>query len=177
MDKEKLMHIGAEVVVIAGVSFYLNKKCNDTNKKIEDLSNKIENIENALTLFDDKLKQILSLLNIHDDVLSKLHTLPNNVPHTHTHTVPQTVPNNVPPRSGERSDNIPPRSDQPLQNNDPFGALNEKVDIETPEDALDSELEEEFRDLCEENQFKQTSVNNINKSDETRTKVEVLDDE
>ena len=136
--KEMLIHIGIELVIIAGISFYFHKQNNILSSKINELENKIKEYEENNLKFQKQINQLNKKFNV---VLTQQTNYQKptsvNVHSQPTPVVTETlnVSNNLP----ESETQSPP--------NEILDNESDDYDDESVEEILDLELEDELKDL------------------------------
>ena len=58
MNKYQMAHIGGELVVISGVTFYFNKKITETNEKIAELQEENEELRSIVSELQSQVNQL-----------------------------------------------------------------------------------------------------------------------
>lgn len=158
INKEMLIHIGAEIIIIGGVAFYFYKQ----NKK---LAERITELESTVNEFQEQSMKQQKQLNLINKRLNSLNTQP---PTRKTTTTPLENRANTQPTSDNVKsqativnkqpdiviDDTP--SDMRLLNmnvdeldsdNESLGDNNDFITDELSEDDLDDQLREELKDL------------------------------
>lgn len=62
LDVKLVAHIGVELVVIAGMFFYLRKQINDLQAKVENLEKQNEYYKKAIETHDNYIRQIMDAM-------------------------------------------------------------------------------------------------------------------
>ena len=151
LDKKLIAHITAEIVVVAGLAIWVNKKNSDLNSQLQMLTKKVEEQSSMLKQHEQMIQQLISLV----DTLSR-QPQPQLVPQP-----PPVVVNQQPEVNVKRGDVN--RKASKKQNNVTFIDTKPKVvkqeikedvkeeevkeDISETESELDAELEDELNEL------------------------------
>ncbi len=130
MDTRLLVHIGIELVVVSGISFWLNRKINTTDARVEALEERMLKYENLLS----------RLLPSHEMVLAEV------FPRGPGGTLQKSEPQRTPPGNGPAPP-PPVRTDQVSKPPSVPGTITPPGE---PEDHTNEDLDLELGDIFEE---------------------------
>ena len=99
MDSKTLTHIGGELIVMAGISFYFQKKCNkleEQNKELVEavnvLNQEFDSMYRAVKAIQDRMGTVNSTSSSHS-TSSSSHSKPHHSQHSqHSHSVSREIP-------------------------------------------------------------------------------------
>jgi len=140
MDTKTLLHVGVEVVVIGGITFYFQRK-------ISILQGENQLLRDDLTKTQQKLDEVIKIMNIYDQILfpgkygnpenrpiqRQPHPQHPSQPHPHPHQHPSQPSSKVHPDQSSEESEI-------------------KEEEEIPDEELDALLGEELSNLKEKKQ-------------------------
>ncbi len=134
LDPKLIGHIGVEIVVIGGITFYFSKQIKDLNSRIDNLEKQNEFFRQAFETHETYLKQLYGGRSIPQ---------------------PKQIPKQKRPQKRPQKQPSPPISDNDDES--------DESDIEFNEEELDEELEEEYQELNCDNDSCSLKDNKSNK--------------
>ena len=148
VNKQLMIHIASEVVVLVGITFYFNQKNKKLVAHLEDLAQRVEEQEELLQKHDQMIKQIMEYVNRqhlhHQNKTRTLQGSTKNKPRLKSPPIEKKDSSNERPRTPVRvsfaSPEVSPTS-KPVESDE---------SDETDDSDLDEELEDELNDLVED---------------------------
>ena len=158
-NKQLMIHIASEVVVLVGITFYFNQKNKKLTAHLEDLVQRVEEQEDLLQKHEQMIKQLTEYVSQHH--------LQMQQNRTNTHRAPTKIHKSKPmlrsPPIKKKHSNEKPRTPVRVSFSDPEvpqtleSVVDESEKSESDEELeeeldekLDEELEEELNDLNED---------------------------
>ena len=132
IENKQLVHIGSEIIVIIGLTFYFNNKNKKLVGQIEELSNRLQENEKLVAKHEDVIRQLVNLVNSRPPVPEQKS---NNISKSKKHKHKQLP--------------LPLPIQQPSKPKISFRDNNEDVDSDSDSD-LDAEIAEELQELEED---------------------------
>jgi len=147
MDSKTLTHIGGELVVLAGVSFYFQKKCNKLEQQNKELAEALNVLNQEFEAMYRAVKAIQDRLGNHSSHVSHSH------PPQHRSSVPSSS-------SNSSSSSSSSSSSVPSSNSKSFGSL--LTETKEPKESLedDPELLKELERIQNERKNLETESEN-----------------
>ncbi len=121
VDTKTMIHVGVEMVVIGGITFWLNKRISGVQDIVDDLVKKIKSLESII-------QQQEQMISRHENILRQImggHAPPISRSQTSPQASPQTSPQNSSPYQNPS----PPSQDQELSPDDLDALLEEQLSI------------------------------------------------
>ena len=157
-NKQQMVHIASEIVVLFGLTFYFNQKNKKLMSHIEDLAQKVEEQDDLLQKHEQVIKKMIDFINQNPPQpvlvqtqtehhkpkknavreVNKKEVVPREV-HTRPPLTVRTQPIKQSPQKVSFKTDIPKET-----------KVEQYTDEEEDESDLDAELEEELRELEEE---------------------------
>ena len=152
-NKQMMIHILSEVVVLIGLTFYFNQKNKKLMAHIEDIAQRIEEQEDLIQKHEQILKQVVAHIGNHKQVATNsthVQTPPQHPQYRKKRTKRRINKPSPPPPTPSAETNTPPSKKGPVRVH--FDLKLEESESESESELdLDVELEEELNDLVESN--------------------------
>ena len=185
-NNKQLIHIGAEIIVLLGLTFYFSSKNKKLTEHIEELAQRLEDQEDKIVALENNITNLTAV--IQSKIIPALSTPPVRQPPkhhvrqrpkqsgSHFHSRAHLQHHFVRPQKKRKLERrINQEVNQDFNNNDPFADdEEEKEEKEEKDEDLDLELSEELAEL-EEEEFGEIPDNNNNNN--SHTQIEEIEEE
>ena len=158
VENKQLIHIGTEVVVLVGLTFYFSQKNKKLIGHIEDLAQRVEDQEDMLQKHEQIIRKLVETLNNRSPTPTpnptpttphKAYQKPKKVPVPIHHSAPLQAPQRPKSPPIKISFNESPSFEQLASSSSSSEEEDEDEDEEEDEDELDSEIQAELEELVE----------------------------
>jgi hypothetical protein len=156
-DNKQLLHIASEIVIIGGLSYYINNKLKIANTNMANFNSKLEELEELIKVQQKQIQDLTNNLNIIKKKILNQHPPPPQL-HKNTNKVVENPP--------KREDNVVETKNKELENiissitfipmmKDNVPTSNMDIEeISDEENNLDEELKDELDELNSEENTK-----------------------
>ena len=150
VENKQLIHIGTEVVVLVGLTFYFSQKNKKLIGHIEDLAQRVEDQEDMLQKHEQIIRKLVETINNRPPTPTPTPThqayqKPKKVPVSRHRSAPLQVPQRPKSPPKKISFNESPSFEQLPSSSEE----EDEEDEEEDDDDLDSEIQAELEELVE----------------------------